>query len=199
MPRYPVPTRRTVFLGGLGLAAFAAGCAGTPPDPVAVSETTELVATVETVDQTKREVLLRGPTGRKVTVVVPPTVRNLAQVRAGDTLRVVFQEAVAFTVAPVAGTPGATPTLATGVARAPEGSMPGIAAADSLRVRVRVDQVAAGGQSVAFTGPSGVQRVAFIRDPQLRQFVTGLQPGTDVDVVYREALAVRVEPMARPG
>lgn len=190
------PNRRALLLGGLGLGLAA--CAGTPPDPVAVVDTTELSATVESIDRPKRSVLLRGPTGRLVTVVVPPEVRNLDQVQPGDRLRIVFQEALAFAVQPVAGTPGAGPVVAGAVARAPEGAMPGIAAADSLRVRVRVDSVGAGGTSVAFTGPSGIQRVAFIRDPAMRQFAAGLQPGTDVDVTYREAVAVRVDPMARP-
>ena len=48
--------------------------------------------------------------------------------------------------------------------------------------------------SVTFTGPRGRQVVAPVADAGMQEFVRGLKPGDLVDVVFAEAIGVRVEP-----
>ncbi len=55
----------------------------------------ETSATVESVDQQTREVLLRAPDGRTLAVMAGPEVRNLPELKAGDTVRVTYYESVA--------------------------------------------------------------------------------------------------------
>jgi hypothetical protein len=184
----------------LALLATAAPTAmaqtATTPPGAAVSRLTTLTATVETVDMTAREVLLRGEGGRLVTVVAGPEVRNLAQVRPGDRVTMDYREAIAVEIV----RPGDTRPPVGGAAaavRAKPGQRPAGMAGEAVRVRVRIDAVDPGAGVVTFTGPRGATRRVAVREPEMRDFVRGLRPGEEVDIVYAEALAVRVEPAAR--
>ena len=73
----------------------------------------EVRATVETVDQQARTVLLRGPTGGLLTVHAGPEVRNLPQVKPGDQVVVRYTEAVAARIVrPGDPAPESTTTMA---------------------------------------------------------------------------------------
>lgn len=186
--------RRTIALP-CAVPLLLAGCAEParqPPPPTAVSTGELTTLTVESVDQTQRSVLVRGPAGRLATVRVGPQVRNLAQLRAGDRVIVEHAEAVAVQMA----RPGAAPAEAVGVAaRAPAGARPGAAVAEAERVRVRIDAVDASTGTVSFHGPDGIRRRVRPRTPEMQAFARGLRPGDEVDVAVAEAVAVRVEPM----
>jgi hypothetical protein len=179
-------------------AAVPAAMAQTaaPSPGAAASRLTTLTATVESVDMTTREVLLRGEGGRLATVAAGPEVRNLAQVRPGDRVVMEYQEAIAAEIVrpgdtrpPVAG--------AVGAGRAEPGQRPAGLAGEVVRVRVRIDAVDADAGVVTFTGPRGATRTVAAREPAMRDFVRGLRPGEEVDIAYAEALAVRVEPAVR--
>jgi hypothetical protein len=184
----------------LALAAAAVPAAmaqtATPSPGAATSRLTTLTATVEAVDMTTREVLLRGEGGRLATVVAGPEVRNLAQVRPGDRVVLDYQEAIAVEIV----RPGDTRPPVGGVAaagRAEPGQRPAGVVGEAVRVRVRIDAVDASAGVVTFTGPRGATRTVAVREPAMRDFVRGLRPGEEVDIAYAEALAVRVEPAAR--
>jgi hypothetical protein len=55
----------------------------------------ESSARVVSVDQQTREVLLRAPDGRTLAVMAGPEVRNLSELKAGDTVQVTYYESVA--------------------------------------------------------------------------------------------------------
>src|SRR3954452_18085097 len=117
--------RRILPLAGL-LASL--GCAQheapSPAAPQLVQREAMLDtrAVVEKVDQNSREVRLRTADGRDLTVVAGPEVRNLAQVSAGDTVRLTYYESVVARMAePGAGGP-ATTSVVTG--SAPQGAKP---------------------------------------------------------------------------
>jgi hypothetical protein len=89
---------RTVLLMAYALAAAlpAAGALAAAADQSAQRESViETSATVESVDQKTREVLLRAPDGRTLAVMAGPEVRNLPELKAGDTVRVTYYESVA--------------------------------------------------------------------------------------------------------
>src|ERR1700693_6207534 len=73
------------------------------PPPTAIQQTVTGVATVESVDQTTRQVLLSDPSGNLLTVTAGPGIRNLAQVHAGDQVHVIYQRAVAVRLASPGG------------------------------------------------------------------------------------------------
>jgi hypothetical protein len=177
------------------IAAFATS-ASAQPAPAGVVRTATLAATVEAIDLVSRQAVLRGEDGRLVTLELAPEVRNLRQVKPGDRVTVTYEESVAAAIS----APGdKRPPLeaATVLGRSKPGDRPGGAAGRMVRARVTIDAASAAGDSVTFTGPRGRQVVAPVADAGMQQFVRGLKPGDVVDVVFAEAVGVRVEPAAR--
>lgn len=166
------------------------------PGPASVARGVTASAIVENVDLTERQVLLRGTNGDLRTIRVGPEVRNLAQMRVGDTVTLAFGEALVLAVADARDGQAPLAALATG-ARAQAGARPGAGATQLVQARVRVDAVDRATGSVTFTGPLGVQRTARPRNPQLLTFVRALRPGQMVDVAYAEAVELRVAPSPR--
>ncbi len=196
-------------LGTAGLVACAddqmAAPMATAPQPAVaaaptvVATTTERTAIVETMNMAERSVLLRGDSGSQngvlATVVVGPQVRNLAQIKPGDRVVVRVTDAVAASFAPPGD--GRAATGAGVVAtRAAEGQRPGASLTEGERVRVRVDGVDLGRNTVTFTDPKGVQRTVRVENPRMRQFIRTLSPGNMVDVVFIETVDLRVLPPA---
>jgi hypothetical protein len=179
-------------LGALLLAALGA-CQSPPPAPTQVAHTKQVTATVESVDMSTRQVLLRTPDGARATVVAGPEVRNLEQLRAGDRVNVTYRVAIAVQMAQ----PGTAPLNAAALVaqRSAPGQLPGGAVGGVITARVTVVSVAPDGTSVTFTGPSGVSHIADVSDPQMQSFVQRLRPGDQVDVGYVNEVAVSVEPM----
>ena len=184
-----------------GIAAMLSACAAPAqppprPEPTAVAREAQFVAVVESVDQSTREVVLRGPEGNLVTVTAGPEVRNLAQVRRGDRVHVTYGAALAVEMAPPGG--GGPPAeVATGMARAEPGARPAGAVGQRVRARVRIEQVDPATGRVAFVGPQGVRREVTPQNPAMADFARRLRPGDEVDMTYAEAVAVRVEPVGR--
>jgi Cu/Ag efflux protein CusF len=84
---------RTALLIACVLAAAlpAASALAAAADQSAQRESViETSATVESVDQQTREVLLRAPDGRTLAVMAGPEVRNLSELKAGDTVQVTY-------------------------------------------------------------------------------------------------------------
>jgi antitoxin (DNA-binding transcriptional repressor) of toxin-antitoxin stability system len=162
-----------------------------PPSAMAERDA-EVTAVVESVDLQQRQVLLRGADGSLATVKVGPNVRNLAQVRAGDTVRVAYMESLVAELAP----PGAPLTASSDVAaiRAQPGQRPGAAAVERIRVRVRVLDVDQGSGTVRFVGPNGQPRTAVVKEPAMLDLLRQIKPGDEVNLTYTEALAISVTP-----
>ena len=112
-----------VATAGIGLLACSAAnvaaraqTAGQAPGTT-VAYTTDLLATVESVDQNTREVVLRGPNDGKIAVFAGPEIENLSKVKAGDKVRVHYIEALAASLAkPGSGAGGGTVTTQAGIA-----------------------------------------------------------------------------------
>ncbi|HSD40409.1 MAG TPA: hypothetical protein VLD36_00940 [Burkholderiales bacterium] len=172
------------------VVAVAAGCAQTPV-PVELTETQKAVATVEAIDLTSRLVTLKAPDGRPLVVKAGPEVRNLPQVRVGDRVVVSYQEALlAEVIKPGTGSVGAS----TFTARAAPGERPAAGVVDEVRLPVKIYFVDPAQNIVEVTGPRGYNRRIKVNDPKAREFIRGLKPGDEVEVTFREAFAVSVEP-----
>jgi hypothetical protein len=180
--------RLSAAAGALLLFALGACQNPAPPPPTNVAHTRQLVATVESVDMSTRQVLLQTPNGARATVVAGPEVRNLPQLRAGDRVTVTYQEVIAVQMAQ----PGSAPPDAAALVaqRAALGQLPGGAVRGVVTARVTVISLAPDGTSVTFVGPTGVLHTADVRDPKMQSFVQRLKPGDQVDVGYVNEVAV---------
>jgi antitoxin (DNA-binding transcriptional repressor) of toxin-antitoxin stability system len=193
-------TRTTICLVAFTLAiplALPAAAQSSRPAPAptaAVSERiAEVTAVVENVDTTTRQVLLRGADSSLATVKVGPQVRNLNQLRAGDTVRIGYIEALVAELVPPSG--NLTADQRAGAARARPGQRPGGAAAEQIRVRVRITNVDQGSGTVNFVGPNGQPRMAVVTDPAMLALLPQVKAGDEVQLTYVEAVAVRITPM----
>ena len=170
-----------------------AACAS-PPEPLNIENTETLTATVEAVDQTKRTVTLRAPSGLQ-TIEVSPEVRNLAQVKAGDQVVVQYYEGLAAQL-----TRKGEPATSVGQVdeallgtRAEPGQKPGGAVGSVVTTTVVIQSVDRSANTVTFQGPNGSRTVS-VKRPEAQKFIAGLKQGDQVDITYTEALAVRVQP-----
>lgn len=164
------------------------------PEPLERVRTARGEATVESVNQQTREVVLRGADGRLAHVTAGPDVRNLAQLRAGDRVVIEFRESLALAIAPPGAAPPPEGIVVEG--RAEPGQRPAAVAGEAVRLRVRIIAFNPEDGRVTFQAPAGM-RSTIIRDPAVRAFAAGLRPGDEVDIVWAEAVAIRVEPARR--
>lgn len=184
--------RRTLLISALVLPALAA-CRTTEID-----QTITLRAIVETVDPTAREVLLRGQDGAQsgalVTLLVGRSVPNLDRIRSGDRVTVTYYQALAVRMArpfSEAGPAAAAMTLDRNPGTAPR---PGGEVTRTLSGRITITALDLSSNTVSFLGPNGQPRTVVVRNPEAQQLLRTLRVGERVDVVYEEALAIRIEP-----
>jgi len=176
------------------VAVAAASAVAQPTEPVHVSRTQSVSATVKSIDQQKRLVELTD--GKETTTIeVPAEVRNLSQLKVGDQVVVSYHEGLAaeFKKKGESQTVGVLDTT-TGTARMPEGGQPGAAVGNRVRTTVMIQGVDRATNSVTFTGPSGMTRTVEVKDPKAQKFIGSLKQGDEVELTYTEALAVTVEP-----
>jgi hypothetical protein len=184
------------------IAIFAAillmGLAGCQPQPMqtaaVISGTARVIATIETIDLQTREILLTGPDGHRLVMKLGPDARNIAQLRPGQRVAVTYTQAFAAQIAP-AGTSG-SPQVMLAADRTAAGQLPGGGVAGAVKVRVTITGIDWTNNTVAFIGPRGIERVVAVKDPAMQGLLRSLQPGSQVDLTYVEAVTVNVEPVA---
>ena len=174
------------------LLPLLAACAS-----VDVEQVTTVVGVVETVDRQTREVLLRGQggaqTGMLLTVIAGRGVQRFDEVRPGSRVTVSYYQALAAQVArPLESSP--EPFAGVGFAR--NADRPGGEVTRVRAGRVVVTAVDAASGTVSFVGPGNVVRTVSPKNSEVRAFVRQLRVGDRVDVLYEEALAISMEPMA---
>ena len=183
--------RKIIPFAGL---LVCAACAHQEPPPAAPqSAQREMLldtrAVVEKVDQNTREVRLRTTDGRELTVVAGPEVRNLAQVSAGDTVRLTYYEGVVARMAePGAGGPATTSVV---TARAPQGGKPAgvYGATTDMVVEFLAYDPTTG--VATFKTPDGMTQSITV-SPAMREFAAARRPGDRVAVQFTNAIAASI-------
>ncbi len=186
-------TNARYLAGAVAVAALLAGCAKPLPSGESV-ETEEITARVTAIDRNARLVTVEGEAGNQLVVQAGDDVRNLDQIQVGDTVALIYTEAVAWEVKK--GSEGAVGvTEATSATRAAPGEKPGAMAARMVMVTAAITAIDTQKGTVTLRGPSGRDLTVKARDPANLKKV---KVGDLVDISYTEALAVAVRPKAPP-
>jgi hypothetical protein len=160
-------------------------------DGVGVMDLTHISASIEAVDVKNRIVTLKGPRGNVFAVAVSDRVKNLAQVKAGDSLEVDYFESVAIELKKADGVPTLTETMAAD--KAAKGSAPGGMALRKVHIVTSILGINTETQRVLVRGPLGHLTEVKVRDPKL---LATMQAGGQIDLTYVEGLALSVQPGA---
>ena len=188
------------FRPTVGTALFVlllAACAKEPaPAPVTIEGTEEVSATVEAIDVDTRMVVLRASDGTEFALLVPPEVRNLAQVNVGDRVVTRYRESLGAELVRRGDGSGdtAAPSVSTTSAHAADGAMPSATSSTQTRQTVRITNVDEKNHIVSFYGSDGLARVLPVRSPEGQEFIAKLKAGDEVELTYTEATAMSVEP-----
>src|SRR6185295_7050181 len=181
----------SALLGVLALPAVAQTSGATmqtSPGKATLRHEHQIVATVEEVDAAKGHVTLKGPKGNLVPLTVGPEVRNLAQVKVGDKVRVRYAEALSLTLKKdgkeVPSAKAASETM-----RAPVGGTPGGAVGEQVTVIADVIAVDTKTHQVTLKGPNRTVDL-YVEDPAQLKLI---KVGDQIEAVYTQAVAITVE------
>jgi hypothetical protein len=153
------------------------------------SQSTTISAVVEAIDHDTRVVTMRTADGEEVTFTAGEEVRNLGQVQVGDVLVAEYVESVSIEVMPDDGM-GSDAVMATAVARAEEGEMPGFAAMDTAVVIATVEEINLEENTFKLKGPDGlVEEFVAVNPDNLRR----AEVGDLVVTTITESVAIMVE------
>jgi len=184
----------SALLGALALPAVAQTSGATmqtSPGKATLRHEHQIVATVEEVDAAKGHVTLKGPKGNLVPLTVGPEVRNLAQVKVGDKVRVRYAEALSLTLKKD-GKEMPSAKGSSEMMRAPAGGTPAGAVGEQVTVIADVVAVDAKTHQVTLKGPNRTVDL-YVEDPAQLKLI---KVGDQVEAVYTQAVAVTVEPVA---
>jgi Cu/Ag efflux protein CusF len=199
---------RTGIVIGIACALAFGGCAKkTPPPPTFKTDATSTptggsreqaitaTAIVKAVDLKNRLVTLRRSEGDTVTVRVGEEIRNLAQVKRGDRVMVVYYESMAFRILK----PGeAKPSLTSDDESlvAPLGQRPGAASTRETTLVAKIVRLDRVKQQAVLRGPKGKAVTVKVRNPE---HFDKVKVGDTVEITYTEAVAIDVQPAGSQG
>ncbi|HET9599802.1 MAG TPA: hypothetical protein VFP65_29780 [Anaeromyxobacteraceae bacterium] len=170
------------------LAALALAAADASAKEFKTSRTQTVTATVKAVDQATRQVTLLQENGKELTFKASDRVKNLAQVKPGDT--VVAKVAEQMTLRLLGANEEApAPTATAKVQEAKPGEEPGATMLADVSGVATVESIAPDKKSVKLKGPRGNVVKLHVKDPKNLE---GVKVGSRVAVTYSKALAVDV-------
>jgi len=174
-----------ILLGMSGCSLFSEeGVSGTISQNVITA-----TATVKALDLATREVTLQSADGSTVQLHAGDQVRNLAQVKVGDTVRVTYYQSLAYDVTKAGeGSPGVT--AAEQLARARPGEKPAGAVGRIITITATITAIDTSAGTVTLKGPEGNSVTVKARDPKKLERVA---VGDLVNITYTEAFAIAVD------
>lgn len=151
-------------------------------------EVVKATAIVEKIDLSKRKVSLLFEDGKKKTLRVDKSVRNLGQVKVGDHLTLTYAEEMVMLVGKTKEAAGAE--NAGLVSLAPKGSKPGSVMAETTDLTAKVLSVDPQKRHVILEEPDGKKKT--LKLSKKVSNVDQLKPGETVDMVVSEELVIDV-------
>lgn len=176
--------------------------AGAPPSPPqhggrVVAEAIQATdATVKAIDPVQRSVTLVLPDGREQTLLVDRSVARLDQVKAGDTVKIRYREALSVKLNKSPVPPESRVTGS--VQRDEKSAKPAGRSTMLVTTTATIDRIFAQGNMVTLRLPDGTTTDVEVRDPRnLAMIKRGeVKPGDQIEITYLRALAVSVEKSA---
>ncbi len=163
------------------------------PPGGAIGKAVEMHATVTAIDVSTRMVTLKGDDGIETTMQVDNRARNLAQVKVGDVVKVAYVQALAWQLSKSTKMePSVEVEEAAG--RTEPGEKPGGAAGRRVTMTAQIEAIDIAAGTVTLKGPGGNSRTIKARNPDNLKKV---KVGDLIDIVYTEAVALKVEPAAK--
>jgi Cu/Ag efflux protein CusF len=199
--------RTLAFVAACSLVALSA-CSGQvarPPAPLVEESAMStdkgggrqraitISATVEKVDLKDRKVTLKGFDGTTETLKLGEEVRNLPQIKKGDTVVVTYYQSAVFEVMKK-GDKRPPATVTEGVGRAKEGEQPGALGASVVTVVAEVVKLDREGRTATIKGPEGNLVSLDVRNPENFDKV---KVGDKVEITLTEAVAIDVQHTAK--
>jgi hypothetical protein len=188
--------KRTYTFVTLALAMTALAVASVQAGedtPIVTGEAvlTSVTAKVQAIDLDKREVTLKGPEGKVVTLTVDKSVKRLDEVKVGDDVQADYYIALAAEVREPTAEEKATPLTVLGAkAKAPPGTDPAAGGLRIIKAVTTVEGLDRPTQSLTVKGPRGNYATVRVKDPSKLE---KLRLGDTIIVTYAEALAVSLE------
>jgi hypothetical protein len=198
MPAIPYVSifKRFWWIVILGVVASYASAQESPSgQPAVVSQMEKVEGTIESINPTTREVVLRGAKGA-VSVVVGAEAKNFDKLHVGDKVSVTYYQGIAAQMSK-GDKKVKEPASSTFAYRAGGGAKPGGGVGQSVTAMVTIEDVDPTSNTVAFRSADGTVHVVTARSPQMQQFVQTLKRGDKVDVTYTESIAVNVTPTGK--
>ena len=183
--------RRQLFAVVMTLALLG-GCATQKPSG-RIEDVIEAHATVTAIDVPQRLITLKDDKGQQIEVAVSDEVRRLNEVKVGDEVVVSYTQAVAWQVKPAdKGAPGVSAEES--ITRTPPGDKPGGTVGRKVTLTTTITGIDLANGTVTLTGPGGTSQTIKAREPANLKKV---KVGELVDIVYSEAVAIAVRPVAK--
>jgi hypothetical protein len=174
-------------------AAQTAGVvAGTAPGKAGIVQTAKMTATITAIDPATRDVTLKGPQGKEVTVTAGAEVKNFANMKVGDLVNVEYIEALTLELKKGGGMK-VERTEQAGAMGAKPGAAPAGAVGRQVTVVADVVAVDAAQKTVTLRGPKRTVDLV-VNDPEQLKLIA---KGDQVEATYTQALAMKVEPVAK--
>jgi len=179
----------TVALAGTALAQTGGAMVGTAPGKGVAVQTIKGTATITAVDKATRDITLKGPQGREMTITAGPDVKNFDQLKVGDQVDMQYVEALTLQLRKQ-GDKVVAKTEKTDAVGAKKGETPGGAVGRQVTVVANVVAVDPAKQVVTLKGPNQTVDLR-VQDPA--QF-KNIAVGDQVEATFTQAFAVAVEP-----
>ncbi|WP_373997495.1 hypothetical protein [Bdellovibrio bacteriovorus] len=148
----------------------------------------QVQATVVSVDQKSRKIVLKIDSGEEVAVVAGDEVRNFAQIKKGDVLKVDYQESLAWDIKKGGGAPVAM-SESTEMDEAQPGQKPAARMVNQVTATGTVIKVNSKAQAITVKGP---ERTIVLQVPK-PDVLKSIKVGDQIQASYTEAMAVSVE------
>lgn len=180
----------TITIMFLGASAVSvAADQGSGSGEIMVSDTMHASATVVKINKKTREITLRNADGTEEVFVAGKEVRNFKQIKKGDVVEVDYHVSAATSLKKASDTDMAG--SAEGIARAPEGSKPGVAMMRSKPIVATVMQIDKKKRLLAVKGPRG--NIVVVKVPPEMKTFDELKEGDKIAAQLTEALAIAVK------
>lgn len=190
-------TQRVRFTLGMALVAalFSQAFAAEPakPEPFMRETLHHAEATIEAIDAKTRTVSVRGAAGLS-TFVAGPEVRNFANMKVGEKIRISYYEGIAAEIRKKDAPKTKESVEVSTAIGAPAGAKPAGAEGRAQTATVTIQSVDTKANSVTFKKQDGSSRTLHVTLADGQAFIRTLKKGDTVDVVYVEAVAVEVVP-----